>query len=114
MPSKRSPLFSNWRQNVPRGIEGFNRAAKQLIREHSDLNVLINDAGIMQPDQAAGRIDDALLLATVNTNLIGSIRVTSALIEHLKTKDNAGPAEHAFVDAFNARMLSLFSEARSG
>ena len=49
----------------------IDRAAKQLIREHSDLNVLINNAGIMQPDQAAGKIDDALLLATVNTNLIG-------------------------------------------
>jgi uncharacterized oxidoreductase len=43
----------------------------------------------MQPDRAAGKIDDALLLATVNTNLIGSIRMTSALIEHLKTKDGA-------------------------
>jgi hypothetical protein len=29
-------------------------------------------------------------------------------------RDNAGPTEHAFVDGFNARMLSLFSEARSG
>ena len=25
-------------------------------------------------------------------------------------RDNAGPAEHAFVDAFNTHMLSLFSE----
>jgi uncharacterized oxidoreductase len=65
----------------------INRAAKQLMREHPDLNVLINNAGIMQADQAAAIIDDALLLATVNTNLIGSIRMTSALIEHLKTKE---------------------------
>jgi uncharacterized oxidoreductase len=67
----------------------IDRAAKLLIATHPDVNVLINNAGIMQPDQAAGKIDDALLLATVNTNLIGSIRMTSALIEHLKTKDNA-------------------------
>jgi len=53
------------------------------------VNVLINNAGIMQPDQAAGKVDDALLLATINTNLIGPIRMTSALIEHLKTKDSA-------------------------
>ena len=70
----------------PASIE---RAATKLIAEHPDLNVLINNAGIMQPDQAAEKIDDALLLATVNTNLIGPIRMTSALIEHLKTKDNA-------------------------
>src|ERR1700682_4081784 len=67
----------------------IDRAAKQLIAEHPDVNVLINNAGIMQPDQAAGKIDDALLLATVNTNLIGPIRMTAALIEHLKTKDDA-------------------------
>jgi uncharacterized oxidoreductase len=67
----------------------IDRAAKQLITEHPDVNVLINNAGIMQPDQASGKIDDALLLATVNTNLIGPIRMTSALIEHLKTKDGA-------------------------
>ena len=67
----------------------IDRAAKQLIAEHPDVNVLINNAGIMLPDQAAGKVDEELLLATVNTNLIGSIRMTSALIEHLKTKDGA-------------------------
>src|ERR1700732_3600870 len=67
----------------------IDRVAKKLIAEHPDVNVLINNAGIMQPDQAAGKIDDALLLATVNTNLIGPIRMTSALLEHLKTKDGA-------------------------
>src|SRR5579859_3649620 len=44
-----------------------DRAAKQLIAEHPDVNVLINNAGIMRPDQVAGKIDDSLLLATVNT-----------------------------------------------
>jgi uncharacterized oxidoreductase len=67
----------------------IDRTAKQLIAEHPDVNVLINNAGIMQADHAAGKIDDSLLLATVNTNLIGSIRMTSTLIEHLKTKDDA-------------------------
>jgi uncharacterized oxidoreductase len=62
---------------------------KQLVATHPELNVLFNNAGIMLPDQAGGMIDDALLLNTVNTNLIGSIRMTSALIEHLKSKDNA-------------------------
>jgi uncharacterized oxidoreductase len=69
--------------------DSIDRVAKRLITEHPDLNVLINNAGIMQPDQAAGKIDDALLLATINTNLIGPIRMTSALIEHLKTRKGA-------------------------
>jgi NAD(P)-dependent dehydrogenase (short-subunit alcohol dehydrogenase family) len=64
-------------------------AAKKLIAQYPKLNVLINNAGIMQIDDAAGVIDDALLVSTVNTNLLGSIRVTSALIEHLKKQPSA-------------------------
>ena len=67
----------------------INRAAAQLIAEHPDLNVLINNAGIMQPDQAAGQMDDALMVTTITTNLMGPIRMSAALIEHLKGKNNA-------------------------
>jgi uncharacterized oxidoreductase len=67
----------------------ISRVAAKLIAEHPDLNVLINNAGIMEPDQAAGAIDDARMVATIVTNLMGPIRMTSALIEHLKTKSDA-------------------------
>jgi uncharacterized oxidoreductase len=67
----------------------INRVAAKLIAEHPDLNVLINNAGIMQPDAAAGMIDDALMVATIATNLMGSIRVMSALIDHRKGKGDA-------------------------
>src|SRR5580765_6348451 len=63
--------------------------AKNLIALYPKLNLLINNAGIMQIDDAAGVIDDVLLVSTVNTNLLGSIRVTSALIEHLKKQPSA-------------------------
>lgn len=69
--------------------KSIDRVAKRLITEHPDLNVLINNAGIMQPDQVARKVDDALVRATIDTNLIGPIRMTSALIEHLKTKEGA-------------------------
>ncbi len=62
--------------------------AARLIADHPELNVLINNAGIMQPDAAAGRIDDALMVATIATNLMGPIRMTSALIDHLKRQRN--------------------------
>ena len=67
----------------------INRAAARLIAEHPDLNVLINNAGIMQPDQAAGQMDDALMVAILTTNLMGPIRMSAALIEHLKGSRNA-------------------------
>jgi len=81
----------------PASIES---AAKKLIAEHPDLNVLINNAGIMLPDQAGGQQNDAQLMSTLNTNLAGPIRMTSALIEHLKTKDDAVVAYTSSVLAF--------------
>src|SRR6202166_1761217 len=67
----------------------IDRVAAKLIAEHPDLNVLINNAGIMQPDASAGKIDDEQVVATITTNLMGPIRMTSALIEHLKGKGDA-------------------------
>jgi uncharacterized oxidoreductase len=63
--------------------------AKKLIAQYPKLNVLINNAGIMQIDDAAGVVDDDVLVSTVNTNLLGTIRVTSAFIEHLKKQPAA-------------------------
>jgi uncharacterized oxidoreductase len=59
-------------------------AAARLIAEHPDLNVLINNAGIMLPDNAAGKTDDVQMVSTIATNLMGPVRMTSALIGHLK------------------------------
>ncbi len=63
--------------------------AKKLIAEYPRLNVLINNAGIMRIDDASSTIDDGLLVSTITTNLLGPIRLTSALIEHLKKQDGA-------------------------
>ena len=64
----------------------IDAAAKKLLAEHPDLNVLINNAGIMEIDQAAGQLDDKQLVSTVETNLLGPIRLTSALIDQLKKR----------------------------
>jgi uncharacterized oxidoreductase len=63
--------------------------AKKLIADYPALNVLINNAGIMLIDDAAGKVDDQLLTSTITTNLLGPIRLTSALIEHLKKQTKA-------------------------
>ena len=64
-------------------------AAARLVADHPDLNVLVNNAGIMLPDRAGRRLDDKPLVDTVSTNLVGPIRMTSALVEHLKGKQHA-------------------------
>ena len=63
--------------------------AKQVVSENPSLNVLINNAGIMKPDTVEGELDDALLTSTIQTNLYGVLRMTSALIGHLKTRPDA-------------------------
>ena len=70
----------------PAGISGVTR---KLIADHPKLNVLINNAGIMQVDDVSGPLDDQLIVSTVTTNLMGPIRLTSALIEHLKKQEHA-------------------------
>jgi uncharacterized oxidoreductase len=63
--------------------------AKKLMADYPELNVLINNAGIMQMDDAAGIVDEAVLVPTIMTNLLGPIRMTSALIDHLKKQTTA-------------------------
>jgi uncharacterized oxidoreductase len=70
-------------------LESIKAVAAKLIKNHPDLNVLINNAGVMQIDDASGEIEDGLITSTITTNLIGPIRLTSALIEHLKRQDSA-------------------------
>jgi uncharacterized oxidoreductase len=66
--------------------DSIKAVAKRLIAEHPNLNVLINNAGIMELDQAAGLIDDKLLVSTVTTNLLGPIRLASVLLDQLKSR----------------------------
>ncbi|PXW50591.1 SDR family NAD(P)-dependent oxidoreductase [Methylobacterium sp. B4] len=74
--------------------------ARELIQEFPALNVLFNNAGIMPFDDASGPIDDAVAQAVLTTNLLGPIRMTSALIEHLKVQPRATIINNTSVLAF--------------
>jgi uncharacterized oxidoreductase len=78
----------------------IKRVAAELIRDFPDLNVLINNAGIMPFDDAAGTIDDDQAQRVIATNFLGPIRMTSALIDHLKTKRRATVIHNTSVLAY--------------
>lgn len=91
--------------------ESIRTVASTLISEHPDLNVLINNAGIMLLDQAGAPVDDALAVSTVTTNLLGPIRMTSALVEHLKGQPNAVIANVSSVLGFVPMAMSAVYSA---
>lgn len=64
-------------------------AAGRLVRDFPTLNVLVNNAGIMPFDDPGATIDDDVAQAIIDTNLLGPVRMTSALIEHLKAQPRA-------------------------
>lgn len=64
----------------PGAIAGF---ARRAIAEHSGLNVLINNAGIMRREDLTRTRDLHDAEQTVVANLLGPIRLTNALTDHL-------------------------------
>ncbi|MGQ2992099.1 MAG: SDR family oxidoreductase [Brevundimonas sp.] len=60
--------------------------AARVIADHPDLNVLINNAGIMVVEQ---EIDLPVAEQIIAINLLGTIRLTAALLPHLKSKASA-------------------------
>lgn len=66
------------------GLAAFARA---LVQAHPDLNVLVNNAGVMRAeDFTADEIDLSTAETEVATNLLGPIRLTAALLPHLRTR----------------------------
>jgi uncharacterized oxidoreductase len=71
----------------PEAIQDF---AARVFQEHPSLNVLINNAGIMRAENLqtlpAGLADSE---AVITTNLLGPIRLTAALLPHLRKQTRA-------------------------
>lgn len=64
--------------------------ASQVVAEHPALNVVINNAGVMSAENLlADAVDLEIAETTIATNLLGPIRLTSALLPHLRTRATA-------------------------
>ena len=71
----------------PKSIQSF---AAQVTKDNPSLNVLINNAGIMQPEnflEAPKYLSDAE--AIITTNLLGPIRLTAVLLPSLRKQSRA-------------------------
>lgn len=84
-------------------IEAF---AERTMALYPQVNVLINNAGIMRSETLDKRRDLTDAEATIATNLLGPIRLTNAFIDHLTSQADAAiinvSSGLAFVPLFTA------------
>ena len=69
--------------------DAIARFAADVMAQHPDINVLVNNAGIMASEDASTRRDLTHAEATVVTNILGPIRLTDALVDHLAAQPDA-------------------------
>ncbi|MEI9979311.1 MAG: SDR family oxidoreductase [Edaphobacter sp.] len=97
--------------------------AKKVVAEHPALNVLINNSGIMRLEDLVNHPEDlSVPEATITTNLLGPIRLTSALLPHLTKQSDAvivnvtsglAFAPLAFAPVYSATKAALHSWTES-
>ena len=63
--------------------------ASDIVAKHPKLNVLVNMAGIMKPENLNGAADVDTIDATIATNLTAPLHLTAALIPHFKQQSEA-------------------------
>jgi len=68
----------------PDAIAAF---AKDIVARFPALDILVNNAGVMMVEALGSERDLTDAEATVATNLLGPIRLTDALIDHLAAQD---------------------------
>lgn len=62
---------------------------QQVVADHPALNVLVNNAGVFSLEKVTAQRDLAEAEQMIATNLLGPIRMTNSLIDHLSTQRNA-------------------------
>lgn len=80
--------------------------AKDIVAKFPGLNILVNNAGIMSAEDASAKRDLTSAEATVVTNILGPIRLTDALVDHL-----AAQADSAIVNVTSGLAFVPFPKA---
>lgn len=70
-------------------VDGLKNNVAGILERHPEINVLVNNAGIMRFEKLDGARDLADAESTIATNLLGPIRLTDALIDHLIGQQDA-------------------------
>ncbi|WP_118185081.1 SDR family oxidoreductase [Paraburkholderia phosphatilytica] len=88
--------------------------SRHLIETYPALNVVINNAGIMPFDDVTRPFDDAQAAQLIDTNMLGPIRISGALIEHLKQQPEAFIINNSSVVAYiPIAMAALYSATKA-
>ncbi|WP_338504715.1 SDR family oxidoreductase [Sphingomonas kaistensis] len=70
-------------------VNGLRNNVAGILERHPEINVLVNNAGIMRFEKLDGARDLADAESTIATNLLGPIRLIDALIDHLLGRQDA-------------------------
>jgi uncharacterized oxidoreductase len=94
--------------------EAVKKVAAKLIVTYPSLNTLINNAGIMLLDDVSTAVDEGVLESQIATNLTGTIRLTSALVDHLKKQERATIVYNSSTLAFTPlAMFAVYSATKA-
>jgi uncharacterized oxidoreductase len=64
--------------------ESIRKVVPELIAQYPTLNVVVNNAGIQFADDVGQPLDEEMVTSTIATNLLGPLRLNSALMTHLR------------------------------
>lgn len=69
--------------------DAVDRFVQQVIADHPDINILVNNAGIFSAEKVTTRRDISDAERMIETNIVGPMRLTNAMIDHLSGQPNA-------------------------
>ncbi len=70
-------------------VESIQSLAKEVIRTYPRLNVVIQNAGVMKPEDLLSGGNTSVREETISTNLLGPMRLNEALLPHFLKQDYA-------------------------